>query len=291
MKNHNRQPLGFTLIELLVVIAIISIIAAIIFPVFVSARDKARQTACANNLKQLALGFQQYVQDNDEALPYLKDNLFYISVGAKWAGPIYPYIKNTKVFQCPNDSGIEREVNYNGELCHLYPVTYAYNSNLMGYSNYPWGINGKTQSLNAPTKTVLLCETYATPALAGSPNNLPIVDLLHTDERAGDATFNVSPGAFAGFCASTSDFFALSTGLMGHRTNLTVYPIKAGVHAKGSNFLLADGHVKWLLGDKVSTGITLTNKMKPSSCQDQDYTREPAGTECTDGWVATFSPI
>jgi len=61
---------GFTLIELLVVIAIIAILAAILFPVFAQAREKARQTQCVNNMKQIALGVLQYVQDYDERFPF-----------------------------------------------------------------------------------------------------------------------------------------------------------------------------------------------------------------------------
>jgi len=60
---------GFTLIELLVVIAIIAILAAILFPVFAQAREKARQASCLSNIKQIALGTMMYIQDNDEAFP------------------------------------------------------------------------------------------------------------------------------------------------------------------------------------------------------------------------------
>ncbi len=65
----NRRIRGFTLIELLVVIAIIAILAAILFPVFAKAREKARQTACLSNVKQLAVGMLMYAQDFDEFLP------------------------------------------------------------------------------------------------------------------------------------------------------------------------------------------------------------------------------
>ena len=66
---------GFTLIELLVVIAIIAILAAILFPVFAKAREKARQITCASNLKQIGLGFTQYIQDYDERLPCGTDDI------------------------------------------------------------------------------------------------------------------------------------------------------------------------------------------------------------------------
>ncbi|MBC8141492.1 MAG: prepilin-type N-terminal cleavage/methylation domain-containing protein [Armatimonadetes bacterium] len=88
---------GFTLIELLVVIAIIAILAAILFPVFAQARAKARQTACASNLKQIGLGFMQYVQDYDETFPPLSgETCPFASSATKdlWNTLINPYIKN-----------------------------------------------------------------------------------------------------------------------------------------------------------------------------------------------------
>ena len=99
---YSRRQKGFTLIELLVVIAIIAILAAILFPVFAKAREKARQAACASNLKQIGLGFLQYNQDNDEQFPGL--------YGGGWPGyyrwmdAIYPYVKSTGVFNCPDDA-------------------------------------------------------------------------------------------------------------------------------------------------------------------------------------------
>jgi len=115
-----RRRGGFTLIELLVVIAIIAILAAILFPVFAKAREKARQTSCLSNLKQLALGCLQYAQDYDEMMPsvnigpYLNwpqtppFNDWDWTVGwgywQSWPWQIYPYVKNTQVFRCPSNS-------------------------------------------------------------------------------------------------------------------------------------------------------------------------------------------
>src|SRR5450631_192882 len=99
MRNYK----GFTLIELLVVIAIIAILAAILFPVFAKVREKARQTSCLSNEKQLGLGFIQYVQDNDEHWP-TGGGGGQPTLGTGWAGTIYPYVKSTGVFGCPDDS-------------------------------------------------------------------------------------------------------------------------------------------------------------------------------------------
>ncbi len=97
--SFRKRSAGFTLIELLVVIAIIAILAAILFPVFAKAREKARQTTCASNEKQLTLGFLQYVQDFDETFPseYLAYNNSY------WPQRVYPHVKSTAVFSCPDD--------------------------------------------------------------------------------------------------------------------------------------------------------------------------------------------
>ncbi len=93
---------GFTLIELLVVIAIIAILAAILFPVFARARDKARQTSCLSNVKELGLAVQMYVADHDETMvPFATtpaDGLGSIS----WAALLYPYVKNVEVYDCPS---------------------------------------------------------------------------------------------------------------------------------------------------------------------------------------------
>ena len=101
MKHRN----GFTLIELLVVIAIIAILAAILFPVFASARAAARKTSCLSNMKQLSLGMQQYIQDYDEKFPaWQYGQRFITDSGSYWPNAIYPYVKNTGVYRCPDDT-------------------------------------------------------------------------------------------------------------------------------------------------------------------------------------------
>ncbi|MES2465532.1 MAG: DUF1559 domain-containing protein [Armatimonadota bacterium] len=98
-KVLRTRAAAFTLIELLVVIAIIAILAAILFPVFAQARDKARQAACMSNTKQIALGIMQYTGDYDELLPVIGDGA---QCRGRWQYQIYPYVKNEQVFTCPS---------------------------------------------------------------------------------------------------------------------------------------------------------------------------------------------
>ncbi len=110
----NRR--GFTLIELLVVIAIIAILAAILFPVFARAREKARQTSCLSNLKQIVLGYKMYIQDYDErgwndrmyTNPELPAGGGICQSGCggtyvPWSTVVQPYLKNTQLLECPSD--------------------------------------------------------------------------------------------------------------------------------------------------------------------------------------------
>ena len=107
-----KHQFGFTLIELLVVIAIIAILAAILFPVFAQAREKARQISCASNLQQIGLACMQYSQDYDEHLPQSwMGTPFWsappsVGFGWKWMDEVLPYSKSTQIFTCPDDQGL-----------------------------------------------------------------------------------------------------------------------------------------------------------------------------------------
>ena len=100
-ERFHRVRSGFTLIELLVVIAIIAILAAILFPVFAQAREKARQASCQSNVKQYAAATFMYVQDYDEMFPmsaYLNGTCI-----ATFHWQVHPYVKNAQVTQCPSE--------------------------------------------------------------------------------------------------------------------------------------------------------------------------------------------
>jgi prepilin-type N-terminal cleavage/methylation domain-containing protein/prepilin-type processing-associated H-X9-DG protein len=141
-----RRTNGFTLIELLVVIAIIAILAAILFPVFARAREKARQSSCQSNAKQITLGMLMYVQDYDESFP-ISHKVDGDGLNRRWCEEISPYVKNTQLFQCPSDSGVPaRWVNYPAPQL---ATSYMQNFQLSGVA---------LARVAAPASVVYLCE-------------------------------------------------------------------------------------------------------------------------------------
>ncbi|MCW3058810.1 MAG: prepilin-type N-terminal cleavage/methylation domain [Capsulimonas sp.] len=262
---------GFTLIELLVVIAIIAILAAILFPVFAKAREKARQISCASNLRQIGIGMLQYTQDNDENYPTGSAGV----LGEGWAGTVYPYVKSTGVFKCPDDSTTQRS---NGAVVS-YPVSYAGNLNFLrwdgGSANDPH-TGQSLASLASPAKTVLLCE--ATKVYA------PVTDPLERNGADGRMS-GVTNGPYdAGLYtdAGNGQWGLLVTGCLGgldcsayvnRDGGVRGYASKTGLHTDGSNFMFTDGHVKWLRGSSISGGMT-------AQAEDCNQDGSPAMPDC-----------
>jgi prepilin-type N-terminal cleavage/methylation domain-containing protein/prepilin-type processing-associated H-X9-DG protein len=192
---------GFTLIELLVVIAIIAILAAILFPVFAKAREKARQSSCLSNVKQLSLGILQYTQDYDECFPYAY-RIDSGGGGEYWYGAITPYLKNTQVLYCPSYR------TGNG---------YGYNFDTLGYS---WAGVTRAQdccalgSIASPSETVMICDDNSPYAFYWNRSSLFDVNSYNGADPAnpaGGAGVRHNDGANYAFCDGHTKWYAVST--------------------------------------------------------------------------------
>jgi prepilin-type N-terminal cleavage/methylation domain-containing protein len=259
-ENAMNRRYGFTLIELLVVIAIIAILAAILFPVFAKAREKARQTSCASNMKSLALGMLQYNQDNDELFPngngglsagcVLQTNVGQTAAnnGFAWANQIYPYVKSTKSYICPDDTTVQT----------WGLVSYVYNDSMpsIGLAN-----------CKSPALTVLLWEGNGNP-ISNSQGMDPSYSISGVTE---DCFMNSNdPNLVSNYFGSPS---TAASGSFGGRTVNTA-PTR---HGTGDTFACADGHVQFLPPQQVSSGQT-----KPglyNQYQDQSATYMAATTD------------
>lgn len=250
---------GFTLIELLVVIAIIAILAAILFPVFAQVREKARQITCLSNSNQLGLGFMQYVQDNDETYPFQITTGGSSAGGDGWATQIYPYVKSTGVYKCPDDPTAPGNPPVAGET--LSTVSYAYNSNIAAAApfwlwNNPGPATATSAQLEAPSSTVLAYEATGTEnggapyahVLNGSNNG----QFWRNDGQANlltDPNISRQPGngSFWGSLSGIGFNSAWQTPVSVERHNHVTYANNNMNALGGANFVAADGHAKFLL--------------------------------------------
>ncbi|MBC8136489.1 MAG: DUF1559 domain-containing protein [Fibrella sp.] len=237
---------AFTLIELLVVIAIIAILAAILFPVFAQTRDKARQTACQSNLKQLGIAFIQYAQDYDGQFPNPGGRTIPAGLGlansspqnawvawnrepavtGPWVqnGGIWPYVKQrspnnaSNVYACPNGQ----------EYVGTATAQTSSRASLLGQS---YSMNDYIRGGHDGTAVGTVRASYADGMLQDAPDSIAQTILLF--ETVQDAEGGPNRNGSPYFIGSVNSAFR---------------PKPVGVaqnwHAKHSNYLFCDGHVK-----------------------------------------------
>jgi prepilin-type N-terminal cleavage/methylation domain-containing protein/prepilin-type processing-associated H-X9-DG protein len=241
---------AFTLIELLVVIAIIAILAAILFPVFAQAREKARAISCLSNAHQLGLAVYMYTEDYDETYPFSTDAAD--AVGANlidsWPDRVFPYVKDNGAYACPDASADPLGQSSPGDLAKGFLRSWGANTAVLaitddanvGYDldNYN-GDNFTVRSLGAipqPANTIVLCEAYP----GGD------VHRLNTDGSINPTYWWWATQVEGVACIKNDP------------TNSDYLDIRR--HNNGGNYAFADGHSKW---ERPETTVALTDPSNP----------------------------
>jgi len=219
----SRKQRGFTLIELLVVIAIIAILAAILFPAFARARENARRASCQSNLKQIGLGVMQYTQDYDEKLPFVQMGPAVTGSFVKdytiWADVFLPYLKSTQIFVCPSAT------NYNTPK--VSPPT-----NPISATNICYGAVADNNGNNAYSFIAAGSPSVGPSALPQFTNTAETI-LIAERNDVGNVEYNY-------FVSNAGE-----SGQVGRDVGET--------HFGGGNHLFADGHVKFLMPEKITS--------------------------------------
>jgi prepilin-type N-terminal cleavage/methylation domain-containing protein/prepilin-type processing-associated H-X9-DG protein len=265
--STRKRARGFTLIELLVVIAIIAILAAILFPVFAQARAAARKASCASNLRQLGIGMGMYVQDYDEKLPAWGWGAEYGGGSDPahdgygfWHSAIFPYVKNTGIFGCPDDS--ERWGQDNTSMWwwgiprnHTNPVF----DTTLGTANDNYGT-----ARPSPTPTSYGINESLTGGVSLAQIGKP-ADTVQFSDAAQPLTdfWDDDPSNIAGRAAfAKGRVQAPETGTNpadyhGPVKNVPLTWDKYARHGGGENINFADGHVKWLKWPSINGSLRM----------------------------------
>lgn len=270
-----RSSRGFTLIELLVVIAIIAILAAILFPVFAQAREKARTASSGSNARQLGLAVRMYVQDYDERFPFGgwrpgNDGTW------DWQNSTAPYIKNKGIYYCPS-SGDDNEspTDPTEWQWNRNPVSYLYN-NVLGRDRRPIPDAKATE----PSGTWMLVDGHSDWGWVNAGTNCCVgTDWMgrpHTVWLLEDTTFGNDASLVSGWLSWQGHTWALPR------------------HNSGANVCYLDGHVKYqkvspvekCTGDGSTPCVQQGNAIFHANQGNGDN-----GTGAATGWFETTYPF
>jgi len=228
-KRKNRLAGGFTLIELLVVIAIIAILAAILFPVFAQAREKARQAQCGSNVRQLGLAINMYKQDYDERFPFggwLPAN----NGSGEWQNTVAPYIKNKGLYRCPSSTDLDEDPNNPQQWAwNRNPVSYLYN-NQLGRGRQPLS----DATVQQPADCWMVLDGHSD---WGGREGVDWMGRPNTTWLMEDTTFGSAGSLVTGWLSWQGFTWGLPR------------------HNGGANICYVDGHVKWA---KIVPNTTMT---------------------------------
>ena len=217
--REKSRARAFTLIELLVVIAIISLLAAILFPVFARARENARRTSCLSNTKQIGLGFLQYTQDYDEKYPLRYMAMMGNTPTSSWTISVQPYLKSTQLYRCPSDASARWAASIAPPAAPPYTTSYILNAWLSGDAKF-----GSLSAVQSPSLVIFMSESA----------DAITRDHFHPFQWYKEASGNSDPAAPMMMMAGTWD-----------AANNRTAELATERHLEGFNVGYCDGHAKW----------------------------------------------